>query len=125
MASEMKPNTGTCKFCGQSVFIDTVGEVTQAELDAMATEKCNCPAADQERRKKEREQKTEEFVNKHFKGRIRDKIYQAIDDVTDSNNGIIEVAIKTSTDWSIRVYVDSDYYLHIKAKVVDDYELKI
>lgn len=125
MSEEMKPKTGTCRYCGQSIFIDTVGEVTQAELDNMATDRCMCPAADQARRKKERDQKIEEFVNDHFKGRVRDKIYQAIEDVTDYNNDIVEITIKTGSEWTIRVYVDSEYYLHIRAKITDNYELKI
>ena len=118
-------NQGTCQYCGQSRIIETVGEVSQAERDAMATDLCYCPEADQLRRKKERQDKIDMFVADHFKGHIKDKIYEAIDEVTESGNGILEIGFKTADDMNIRVYVDSDYYLHIKAKVVDDYELKV
>ena len=106
-------------------MIETVGELPQNELDNMATDLCNCPDADMARRKRERQEKIDEFVDLHFKGHIKDKIYEAIEEVTTLGNGISEIGYKTTDDMSIRVYVDSDYYLHVKAKVVDDYELKV
>ena len=78
MSEEMKPKTGTCAFCGQSVFVDTIGEVTQAELDSMATDKCMCPDAQSERRKKERKAKIEAYINKHFNERIGKFVREAI-----------------------------------------------
>ena len=52
MSEEMQGNKGFCAYCGQAVFIQTVGEVGQDELDRMATDKCMCPQAQSERRKK-------------------------------------------------------------------------
>ena len=125
MSDEKKEQIGRCRFCGQTRMLETVGELSQDELDNMATDLCNCPEADTIRRKKERQDKIDEFVEMHFKGHIKDKIYEAIEEVTTLGNGINEIAYKTADDMSIRVYVDADYYLHIKAKVVDDYELKV
>ena len=125
MSDEKHEQLGKCRFCGQTRMLETVGELSQDELDNMVTDLCYCPEADQLRRKKERQDRIDMFVADHFKGHIKDKIYEAIDEVTESGNGILEIGFKTADDMSIRVYVDSDYYLHIKAKVVDDYELKV
>lgn len=115
---------GRCRFCGQSRMLETIGELSQDELDNIATDLCYCPEADQVRRKKERQEKIDAFVNDHFKGHIQKLIYMAIDEVREYGNGIAEISIKTSDDMSIRIWVDSDAWLHIKAKTVEDYELK-
>lgn len=125
MSDEKKEQIGRCRFCGQTRMLETVGELSQEELDNMATDLCRCPDADMVRRKKERQDRIDEFIEDHFEGHIKNVIYDAIKEVTQADSEVSEIAYKTKSDMSIRVYVDADYYLHIKAKVVDDYELKV
>ena len=66
MSDEEKMPIGKCRFCGQTAIIQTVGEISQDERDIMATDKCMCPEAQSERRKKERREAIEKFVRKNF-----------------------------------------------------------
>lgn len=57
---------GICAFCGQTRVIETIGEVSQLELDRMATERCLCGEAQAEKRKKARKAKINEFIQRKF-----------------------------------------------------------
>ena len=120
--TEMKPKTGTCQFCGQSLFIDTIGEVTQAELDSMATDKCMCPEAQSERRKKERKAKIEAYINKHFDLRIGNFVREAIAMVEDFEVDKISINYDSKT---LTIWLDSDSWLHLKIQHREDDELKV
>lgn len=43
--------TGTCRFCGQSIVVETCGGLSEDMLMEFATEKCNCVDAKAERKK--------------------------------------------------------------------------
>ena len=122
MSEEMKPKTGTCAFCGQSVFVDTIGEVTQAELDSMATDKCMCPDAQSERRKKERKAKIEAYINKHFNERIGKFVRETIAMVEDFEVDKISINYDSKT---LTIWLDSDSWLHLKIQQREDDELKV
>ena len=50
---------GCCEFCGQHKMIDVPDpNMTQAEVDALVTDNCDCVQAKSERRKKALEEKT-------------------------------------------------------------------
>ena len=120
--TEMQPKTGTCAFCGQSIFVDTIGEVSQAERDAMATDKCKCPEAQSEKRKKERRAKIDAYIKKHFdvsmEQFVQDSIKMVEDYVVDKVS--INYDSKTCTIW-----LDSDSWLHLKIQHREDDELKV
>ena len=120
--TEMQPKTGTCAFCGQSIFVDTIGEVSQAELDAMATDKCMCPEAQSEKRKKERRAKIDAYIKKHFdvsmEQFVQDSIKMVEEYVVDKVS--INYDSKTCTIW-----LDSDSWLHLKIQHREDDELKV
>ena len=122
MSEEMKPKTGTCAFCGQSIFVDTIGEVSQAERDAMATDKCKCPEAQSDQTKKERRAKIDAYIKKHFDESmeqfVQDSIKMVEDYVVDKVS--INYDSKTCTIW-----LDSDSWLHLKIQRREDDELKV
>ena len=122
MSEEMKPKTGICAFCGQSIFVDTIGEVTQAELDSMATDKCMCPEAQSERRKKERKAKIEAYINKHFDERLGKFVREAIAMVEDFEVDKISINYDSKT---LTIWLDSDSWLHLKIQHREDDELKV
>lgn len=127
---EKKEQIGTCKYCGQTKMIQTVAPVSQAELDNMATDMCMCPEAEKERRKKERKERIADFVDKHFKDEeLRADIHDAIDKIWDPEHRrkhtLTSISLQPSEDMTIKIWKDADFNLRIKAKTVDDCELKV
>ena len=114
---------GKCRFCGQTAIIQTVGEVSQEERDIMATDKCMCPQAQSERRKKERREAIERFVKKNFDVDMRHFIHRLVQMVT--NNDLTEITLVLPDERSVRIWIDSGAYIHIKVKKVTDDELKV
>lgn len=128
--SDENKQIGTCKFCGQTKMIQTIAPVSQAELDAMATDMCMCPDADKERRKKERQAKIEEFINHNFKDEeLREDIHGAVSMIWDPEHKrkhtLSSITLQPSEEMTIKIWKDADFNLRIKAKTVDDYELKV
>lgn len=122
MAEKME-KIGTCAYCGQTRAIETIGEVTQAELDVMATERCLCQEAQAEKRKKAREAKIKEFILKKFPyEKLAGEILMLVDCVLDST--FEEVTIKLYKDKVVRIWKDSYHYIRIKIKRTEDDELK-
>lgn len=125
MAEKELKNVGTCAYCGQIRAIEMIGDVelTQAELDAMVTERCTCVPAQEEKRKKARKKKINDFVNKKFPSqKLAGEIFMVIDTVEDDT--FEEVTLKLYPDKNVRVWKDSDSNLHIKIKRIEDDELK-
>ena len=127
---EKKEQIGTCKYCGQTKMIQTIAPVSQAELDNMATDMCLCPEAEKERRKKERKAKIDAFINHNFKSEwLKNDIYGAIDMIWDAEHkreGTHQsITLQPSEDETIKIWKDADYNLRIKAKTVDNCELKV
>lgn len=122
---EENKNTGTCKFCGQTSIVETVGESTQEERDLIATERCKCPEADAERRRAERDAKIHEFIDKHFSYDQQEIVEYLMSLVKKHyENGIDEFSFKSGCKQT-RIWIDSDSYIHIKTKKTEDDELKI
>ena len=122
MSKNENKNVGTCAFCGQTAIIETIGEVSQAELDQMATDKCMCKEAQSERRKKERKEKIKKYVDKHFSAEKIDFVNAAI--------GMVETFAfdKVSMNYDAKtctIWMDADSYLHIKIQHREDDELKV
>lgn len=57
---------GTCKFCGQTVHLQMITEQPEEVLDELASEKCDCVEAKEERERKKAEEKALENVKKLF-----------------------------------------------------------
>ena len=122
MAEKME-KIGTCAYCGQTRAIETIGEVTQAELDVMATERCLCQEAQAEKRKKAMEAKIKEFIHKKFPyEKLAGEILMLVDCVLDST--FEDVKIKLYKDKVVRIWKDSDNSIRIKIKRTEDDELK-
>lgn len=122
MENENEKNLGFCHFCGQSQIIETLGNVTQEERDQLATNKCMCPEAQSDRRKKERKAKIEAYINKHFSDRVGNYVRESIDMVEsfDVDKVSFNFDSKTCTIW-----LDSDSWLHLKIQHREDDELKV
>ena len=113
---------GTCKYCGQTAMITTVAEVSQAELDCMATDKCMCQEAQSESRKKERKEKLQQYIKKTFEEPLDRFIHDAFEIVDDQH--VDDVTVRTGSK-SIKIWRDSDLFTHIKTKRTEDEEFKV
>lgn len=125
MSEKKKEKIGTCAYCGQTRIIETIGDVdlTQAELDAMATERCVCPPAQEEKRKKARKKKINDFVTKKFNSpKLQEEIFSIIPSIEDDT--FEEVTLKLYPDLNVRIWKDSYSNLIIKIKRTENNELK-
>lgn len=123
MANKELKNVGTCAYCGQTRVIETLGEVTQKELDRMATERCLCQGAQEEKRKKARKAKINEFIRKKFPHeKLAGEMLELIDAVEDDT--FEEVTVKLYKDKIVKIWKDADNFLHIRIKRAEDDELK-
>lgn len=125
MSEKKKEKIGTCAYCGQTRIIETIGDVelTQAELDAMATDRCTCVPAQEEKRKKARKKKINDFVTKKFSSpKLQGEIFEIINTVEEDT--FEEVTLMLYPDMNVRIWKDSYSNLHIKIKRTEDDELK-
>lgn len=114
---------GFCPYCGQGVMIKNANpDLSQDELDQMAADRCSCQKASEERRKKTRRQKIDEYIKKHFDENIRDFIREAIYLVEGYD---IDRASFTLGARNVSIWMDADAYLHVKIKHKSDDELKV
>lgn len=114
---------GFCPYCGQGVVIKNANpDLSQDELDQMAADKCSCQKASEERRKKTRRQKIDEYIKKHFDENIRDYIKESIEHVEQYD---IDRASFTRGARNVSIWMDADAYLHVKIKHKSDDELKV
>lgn len=116
-------NLGFCRYCNQSQIVETVGELSQAERDDIATDSCKCQEAQSARRKKERKEKIKNFINKHFEPEMKILLEYAIK-MTEEYD-LTDFRIALPDDRVVRVWLDKDAWLHIKIRKDSDEELKV
>lgn len=106
---------GYCDFCHQGMTIQTVGEVTQERLNIIATNKCQCPEAKSERRKIERREKVNNYVEKNFSDQAVQTIKGLVELV--EHGEFEQVVITHAFDgWKTTMKTDKDGYLVITKK---------
>lgn len=114
---------GFCPYCGQGVMIKNANpDLSQDELDQMAADKCSCQKASEERHKKNRKKKIDEYIKKHFDENIGDFVKEAIELVEAYD---IDRASFTLGARNVSIWMDADAYLHVKIKHKSDDELKV
>lgn len=106
---------GYCAFCHQGMTIETVGEVSQLQLNEIATSKCSCSEAKSERRKKERREKVNSYVEKNFSEDAAPTIKALVELV---EHGEFDQIVITHglTGWKTTMKTDKDGYLVITKK---------
>lgn len=121
--AEKLEKIGTCAFCGQTRTIEAVGDLTQSEIDAIATDRCICSGAQSALRKKARKAKIDEFIKKKF---ITTEMVGFMQEVIEFvEDGTFEdVTIKLYGSKTVKIWMDADSFLHIRIKKTEDDELK-
>lgn len=121
--NEKKENIGTCKFCGQTRHIETIGDVTQSELDDMATDMCICPESINLKRKNARDKKLKEFIEKRFKSqKLIDFLLEVIKLIDDAV--IEDCQITLYPDKVCKIWKSSDMQMNVRIKKTENDEIK-
>lgn len=58
--------TGTCKYCGQIVLIDSQEDMSEAERNYYAVEQCSCDGAKKEREREQRILAANAYIDEAF-----------------------------------------------------------
>lgn len=110
------PSTmGTCKYCGQTRLVQTVGDITQAKADEIASEQCDCQGAKVEQNRQRKIKKANEWAEQRFENtpEVISLFKESIRSIT--NREVEKVSIKDNHSWTHVVQLDSDGYLNIKS----------
>lgn len=114
---------GCCEYCGQTRAIDVPdGNLTEAEIDALVTDQCECPQAKSERRKRETAEKIAAYIDHEVEPGAKEFVARAVDAVRNYN--VDSIAIKTIEGWKITIKIDKDGYLCFDSKKVSSKKAK-
>lgn len=120
-ANELK--TGICRYCGQVHNVTILGDDPEL-LNQAATEVCTCEGAQKEKRKRAREKKVSEFLEKNFAYEEDEQfIRKAIDIVELWDGGIKAVTVEMDDGWKHKITL-KDLDLLISSTKTDKKELK-
>jgi len=78
MGKEKIKSTGVCRYCGSIRIVNAAADMTQTELDAIASEECDCEQAKFERNKEQQK----DIAIANLKLLIADKCPKAADGLT-------------------------------------------
>lgn len=112
--NEFVKNMGTCKFCGQTRMVKTIGDITQSKADEIATNECSCKDAKVFQNRESKIKKAQEWVRLRFEHQpnIQEVFNVAVEAV--ANHDIEKTSIKEG-DWTHNIFLDSDGYLNVKS----------
>lgn len=112
--NEFPITTGTCKFCGQTMTVETVRDITQDKADEIATSRCTCKEAKVWQNRESKIKKAKEWATNRFERQpnLITLFEESFERVT--NHDVEKVAIKES-DWTHNIFLDSDGYLNVKS----------
>ena len=107
--------SGCCEYCGQHKVIEVEdGNLTEAEINALVTDQCNCPQAKTERRKAESKQKIEDFIENECAPEARELLRAAVELLRSSQAD--SVSIQTNDGWKVAVKRNKDYEIVFTCK---------
>lgn len=114
MENELPLTQGTCRFCGQTKLLKTVGDITQSQADEMATEGCDCVDAKIWQNRQSKINKAKEWARLRFEHtpNILSIFFEAFELVT--NHDIEKCSIREE-DWTHNIFLDSDGFLNVKS----------
>jgi len=96
---------GTCLYCGQSMIFEGV-HATQEELDAMATQQCNCEEAKVARKKKQDAEDAERERLRRIEGALynAENLFEEMPEARD----LVKKAIPALVDFALKKVTISD-----------------
>lgn len=114
MENELPLTQETCRFCGQTKLLKTVGDITQSQADEMATEGCDCVDAKIWQHRQSKIKKAREWAKYRFEKtpNILSIFFEAFELIT--NNDIEKVSIREE-EWTHNIFLDSDGFLTVKS----------
>ncbi len=114
MDNELPKIMGTCKYCGQTRLIQTIGEISQDKADEIASQECDCTGSKVEQNRLSKINKANEWAEQRFENNpeVLDLFREVFRSVT--NNEVEKVSLKVDS-WTHNVFLDSDGYLNVKS----------
>jgi hypothetical protein len=112
--NEFPITTGICKFCGQTMTVETVGEISQSQADEIATSRCTCKEAKVYQNRAGKIKKAREWAENRFMKapELISLFEESFERVT--NHDVEKISIKES-DWTHNIFLDSDGFLNVKS----------
>jgi len=115
---------GSCEYCGQHRIIDVPdANLTEAEINALVTDQCDCPQAKSERRKIKTQKKIEEYLENEIDPAAKPLMEAAVEAIR--TYGAETVQVLTNDGWKVKVHIDKDGYLVFDSKKTDSKKTKI
>lgn len=111
---EKNAQIGYCDFCGQGVQIETVGDVTQEQLNEIATKKCTCSEAKCYQRKLERAAKIDNYIKENFPEEAQECVKQ-LTKLVETKWDSVKIS-DALTGWQTTIKTNKDGYLVITKK---------
>lgn len=114
MSNEFPIKTGVCRFCGQTMTVETVGDITQSQADEMATNQCTCKEAKVWQNRESKIRKAKEWAVNRFERtpNLISLFEESFERVT--NHDVEKISIKEN-DWTHSIFLDSDRFLNVKS----------
>lgn len=111
---------GECRFCGQTMRLNTEECISKEEADEEATSGCHCPEARRYAKLKEQTSIAHEKINEYFAlidtdTTCNDYIHTAIDLV--GNSKVAEVTIGANNGVKVKISSNKDGLLVIKLNI--------
>lgn len=114
------PQYGTCRYCGQSIMLYPLNDdLSQKELDKMATEKCKCPDAERLKRERYSAEGAKNWCDGKLEMLMRSGYYDAYEDmvsVRDGMSGLFDKIIEAvQQGFADKVAIDvGDHHISLK-----------
>lgn len=103
---------GKCKYCGNARIVDTDEELNQEELDALASDQCDCNGAEHARKRKADRETAEAYIDDLVdKEEVAEELKRfipllqecKIDGVTVKVNEKTKITLATKTSGALKV----------------------
>ena len=102
---------GYCKYCGQSMTLETEQDGPQELLDEKATWNCKCTEAKVQRERTERLERVYEYIDNLFADQKTAELFKGTAEAVVEYR--IAKAVVTDTEWKYSIFKDSDGDIHI------------
>lgn len=112
--SEFPITTGTCRFCGQTMAVETAGDITQSQADEIATSRCSCKEAKVYQNRESKINRAKDWAVNRFEKQpeLISLFEESFERVT--NHDVEKVSIKEN-EWTHNIFLDSEGFLNVKS----------
>ena len=115
----LEERTGFCKYCGQAQMVEAAVDVSQEELDELATRQCNCGEAKEQRKKQKRMENAELWARSNF-SENNGEVQTVMNAVKAVGEYVFDNMTIKKGKFAYRIYVDKDGMICVKTTYKDN-----